>query len=466
LRSLLVWRESAPTLALHESLVLWPLPARLCLVHDLDSSRLELGAAFAQQLLLLGAAIALPRRHRVASFALLWFLGAHAAEAALVPGPLGAEHRNYLALVGPALGAAHAVFAALPRGLGLATALSVLAVTVLGAAAHARSEQWHSAEALWNDAVGKNPRDATARLERGALREGHADEALADFAEAVRLAPASARARARLAATLVSLRREREALPQAREAVAIDPHGAAGYAALGRIEASLGELEPAASAFARAIELGGERGVERDLGDTLVRLGRFEDSLSHFRAAIERDPGDDDARTGAGAALVELGRARDALNYLEPAVESQPNPRYLVHFADALWQLGDAGGALDAVSMAVRVDPSWPGSASRLAWMLAQSPDAERRDPARALRIADAALKQAGGSDPNLLDARAAALAAAGRFADARADAERAAGLAREVGDSALAESISAHAQSYARREPWRDPPRPFDPSP
>jgi len=248
-------------------------------------------------------------------------------------------------------------------------------------------------------------------------------------------------------------------------AVAIDPRSAAGYAALGRIEASLDELEPAAADFARAIEFSGEPGVERDLGDTPVRLGRFEDSLSHFRAAIERNPGDDDARTGAGAALIELGRAREALIYLEPAVESQPNPRYLTHFADALWQLGDAGGALDAVSMAMRVDPWWPGSASRLAWMLSQSPDAERRDPARALRIADAALKH-GGPDPNLLDARAAALAAAGRFADALADAEGAARLARDAGDAALAESISAHARSYARREPWRDPPRPFDPSP
>jgi hypothetical protein len=115
--------------------------------------------------------------------------------------------------------------------------------------------------------------------------------------------------------------------------------------------------------------------------------------------------------------------------------------------------------------MAVRVDPSWPGATSRLAWMLALCSDAERRDPARALRIADVALAQAGPPDPALLDARAAALAAAGRFADARAVAERAAGLAREAGDSALAESISAHAESYARREPWRDPPRPFEPS-
>ena len=160
---------------------------------------------------------------------------------------------------------------------------------------------------------------------------------------------------------------------------------------------------------------------------------------------------------------MELGRAREALAHLEPAVESQPNPRYLVHFADALWQIGDSGAALDAASMAVRVEPSWPDATSRLAWMLALAPDAARRDPERALRIADAALEMAGAPDAQLLDARAAALAANGRFAEARADTERAASLAS---DPTLAASIQAHAASYARRELVRDPPRPFSASP
>ncbi len=459
--------RNASALALYESLVVWPAPARLSLVHDLDGSPLALGAAFALQALLLGAAIAAARRYRVASFAVFWFLWHHGVEAAVVPGPLAAEHRNYLALAGPALGAGYALFAALGSRLGPATALAVLAIAALGAGTHARSEQWSSAEALWDDAVAKSPRDATARLERGELREasGRVGEALADFDEAVRLAPDSARARTRLAASLAGLGREREALAHAREAIALDPESSAAHAALGRTLASLGELAPAAAAFARALELGGEPDLARNLGDTLVRLGRFEESLPRYRAAIERDPGDDDARTGAGAALIELARAREALPYLETAVESQPNPRYLAHFADALWQLGDAGGALDAVAMAVRVDPSWPGATSRLAWMLALCPDPEHRDPARALRIADAALEQAGAPNAILLDARAAALAAAGRFADARADAARAADLARDAGDFALAAQVAAHAERYARRKPWPDPPRPFEAS-
>jgi protein O-mannosyl-transferase len=460
--------DLARALALHERLAIWPAPGLLSLVHDPGDSAPALTAALALQALLLVAGVALARRHPVAAFAVLWFLVVHTAEAVLVGPPLVAEHRNYFALVGPALGAAYALFAALPRALGLATALCVFWVTALGAATHARNELWREPAALWDDAVAKSPRDVGARLERGVLLEqsGRVDEALSDFAEAVRLAPGSAHARAQLAASLAAFGRERDALPHAREAVALDPTSATAHAALGRIEASLGELGSALDAFTRALALGGERGLERRIGDTLVRLGRFEESLAHYRAAIASDPGDDEARTGAGAALVELGRAQDALAYLEPAVESQPNPFYLSHFADALWVLGDAAGAVDAATMAVRVAPDWPGAATRLVWMLALTPDAERRDPARALRIADAAQKQVGAPSARLLDARAVALAAAGHFADARADADRATGLARDAGDSALAESIAARAAGYVRRELPRDPPRPFEASP
>jgi tetratricopeptide (TPR) repeat protein len=64
-------------------------------------------------------------------------------------------------------------------------------------------------------------------------------------------------------------------LPHAQEAVALAPDSADAHAELGRIQAALGQLGPAAESFARALALGGDPGVERELGDTLVRLGRF-----------------------------------------------------------------------------------------------------------------------------------------------------------------------------------------------
>src|SRR5262249_15245756 len=162
---------NASALALYEGLVVLPAPARLSLAHDLATSPLARGGAIALQVALLAAGAASARRRPVLSFALLWFFAVHAGEAAFAPPAIAAEYRNYLALVGPALGAGFALFAALPRGLGLATALSVFAVCALGTATHARGEVWRSPDPLWDDAVTKSPNSATARLERGALLE-------------------------------------------------------------------------------------------------------------------------------------------------------------------------------------------------------------------------------------------------------------------------------------------------------
>jgi protein O-mannosyl-transferase len=456
----IAWLGIAPALALHESLVVWPLPARMNAAHEIGGSAL---AALALQALLLGAAVAGARRYRVVSFALLWFLLQHAVAAAVEAGSPAAEHRNYLALAGPALGAAWLVYAPLERRLGLATALAVFAAGALGVAADARVALWRDPFALWDDAVNKSPHSALARIERGALfdERGRGDEALADLEEAVRLAPDSALAHARLAACLASFGRTDEALAQAREAVALDPGDAASQAWLGALEMKLGDPAAAAAAFEQSLAVKPSPDLERRLGDALVLLGRFEDSIGHYDAALARDPGNDEARTGAGAALVELGRAQDAIPYLEAAVESQPNPHYLVHMADALWQTGDQVSAIDMVQVAVRFGSEWHGATSRLVWMLAVT-TGDRRDPERALRVADAALKRAN-SDAILLDARAAALAALGRFDEAAAQAQSA---AEAAADPAFAAAIRERAASYVRREVWRDPPRPFEPSP
>ena len=233
-----------------------------------------------------------------------------------------------------------------------------------------------------------------------------------------------------------------------------------GATALGRIEAALGEHEAAIAAYRRALELGPETAAPASPWDSLLTLGRFDEAITHYRQAIATDPGDDDARVGAGAALVELGRTSEAMIYLEHAVESQPNPRYLAHFGDALWQLGEHASAIDALTAAVRVAPDWPGATSRLTWMLAVSPDPERRDPERAQRIAQAALAQLGAPDAALQDALAAALAAAGRFDEARAEAERAAEHGVRRRRCGAGRGNPRARRGYARREVWREPPR------
>jgi Flp pilus assembly protein TadD len=138
-----------------------------------------------------GPGRALPAR--VAAFGVLWWFLLLSPTSSVVPiADLVAEHRVYLALLGPALALAVAADAALaaraarPRW-GVAAAAAVL--LLLGGATAARAAVWRSAVSLWADAAAGNPSDPrVAGNHAYALAEaGRIEEARAEFKRAMRL---------------------------------------------------------------------------------------------------------------------------------------------------------------------------------------------------------------------------------------------------------------------------------------
>jgi Flp pilus assembly protein TadD len=71
-------------------------------------------------------------------------------------------------------------------------------------------------------------------------------------------------------------------------------------------------------------------------------------------------------------------------------------------------QRGDLEGALAYAQEAWRLRPQQLSAASRLAWVLATTPDAQRRDGAQALRVIEAALPDPDAAGPDALDVLAA----------------------------------------------------------
>ena len=137
------------------------------------------------------------------------------------------------------------------------------------------------------------------------------------------------------------------------------------------------------------------------LGVVLLEKGRPEESLAHLQTAIALDPHDGDAQYNMGNTLMEIGRASEAL----------------AHFNTAL-----------------QINPDDTQALNNMAWMLATWPDAMIRD-----------------------GTKAAALAETARFQDAVKTAERAAQLARDQGNFALANSIRGQVELYRASLPSRD---------
>jgi tetratricopeptide (TPR) repeat protein len=126
------------------------------------------------------------------------------------------------------------------------------------------------------------------------------------------------------------------------------------------------------------------------------------------------------------------------------------------HLGDALLAAGNPREAAAQWEQTLRLAPDFLEAANNLAWLLATTPDATVRDPARALEVglrARAIAERPGAaSDPeraSVLDTLAAAQAAAGRFADAAGTAALALALAERAGDAELARELRERLALY-----------------
>jgi len=91
-----------------------------------------------------------------------------------------------------------------------------------------------------------------------------------------------------------------------------------------------------------------------------------------------------------------------------------------------------------------------------LAWWLATCPEAKYRNGAEAVKYARGLIQRTGGSNPQVLDALAAAQAEAGDFAAAARTAARALAAARaDDGMKKLAEAVEKRLELYRGSKPY-----------
>lgn len=121
-------------------------------------------------LVLIPAALLLGRRYPVASFALLFYLAAHAMESSIFPLELVFEHRNYLAVIAPLFAVAWLLsgqaMSALRRVLAVA---AVLLVVALAALTHLRALDWSSEQRLILTEVTHHPDSPRAQFRTAQL---------------------------------------------------------------------------------------------------------------------------------------------------------------------------------------------------------------------------------------------------------------------------------------------------------
>jgi tetratricopeptide (TPR) repeat protein len=256
------------------------------------------------------------------------------------------------------------------------------------------------------------------------LAVGSVPQAIAHFAESVRLGPGVAAAHFNLGTALSAAGRVDEALIEYRRALEIQPDYALAHVNLGSVLLTRGDLDAASQHLRRALDLDpGNAEAQNNFGKLLAYAGRFGEGVGHLRRALEIRPDYPEARYNVAHALVGMGRAGDAV-------------------AD--------------YRTALRLRPDWPPVLSEFAWLLATHPTATLRDPAQAIYYAERAVSLTGRRDPVSLDVLGAAYAAAARFDDAVATARAAVDLLGEIGRSTPSDAAGRLAL-YQQRQPYVD---------
>lgn len=455
---------------LYASLVVWPLPSRLNLLHEIDVSHslLDPPTTLASVALLAAAAFFVVRQarpQRLLFFGAAWFALHMAIESGPVPLRMIFEHRLYLPLVGVAILVSGSLFAALGARRVVALGVSALLVALLSAATWARNETWRDTRALWRDTAAKSPGDWLARMQLGSVlaREGRLDAALEEIDRAIALAPEAHRPRDLKGAVLLALGRPQDALASQLEAIRLAPGDPSPRMNAARVLVSLGRLDEAAEQLEAALAISADEDAVYQLARVRERQGRIEEALALQERVLRIDPRHRAAMADAGGLLARLGRHQEAVERLSAALESPGDARedaeWLRVLASSLWALGRPAEAIAALERGEALDPGSVPLANDLAWMLATCPDPTLRDPARALATVEATLRMTGRADAGLLDTWAASQAAVGDFERAVELAGRAVEAARADGDAAQAARIEGRLALYRRGEPWVEAP-------
>lgn len=207
----------------------------------------------------------------------------------------------------------------------------------------------------------------------------------------------------------------------------------------------------------------GVKKLHNSLGNALVRRGRWDEAAWQFEQALQAPPEETpEAHNNLANILAQQGRYEEAIGHYLQVLAIRPDfPAAYGNLANVLQLQGRYAEAVEQYRGALRQRPEDVTTLGNLAWLLATRefpPEAAGGGPG-AVELAEKACELTGQRDANLLDTLAAAYAAAGRFDDAAATAQRAVNRAMESGQWELARMAVQRMKLYQSGQPYREPP-------
>lgn len=299
-----------------------------------------------------------------------------------------------------------------------------------------------------------------------ALPEQRLHEILAGLSAAQAQTPEYGRVRKMLAEALTGLAGAQsaaghpdQAAASLRQALAHDTDRSETHTLLGIAMCDLHDPAAAVEEFDAAISVSPRDALaQHNMGVALLTLQRPADALPYLRAAVELRPKDANSRRSLAVAYLNLHQPSDAVREFQTTLQLRPDDASNYEsLAVAQFLSGKKSEAASTLRDGLARFPRPPRMCLRLGWLLATSTEASMRDGSQSLELAGIAVEALGPSDPQALDALAAALAENGQFDEAASTARQAADAAIRRGQAPLAQLLENRAAQYDSHRPWRE---------
>jgi protein O-mannosyl-transferase len=323
----------------------------------------------------------------------------------------------------------------------------------------AQRGQIREAQSELEEALRLNPENADAHANLGVLlqRVGDAQGAFDRFQTAIRLEPKNADAHNNLGMLFASQGKRDMAFDQFTEAVQLNPRLASAHYNLGVALAEQGKRAEAIDQYSEAVRLEpADLPSRNNLAWELLRAGRWQEAVTHLEELVREAPEFALAHDNLGIVLATQGKSDQALHHFQEAVRLQPTvAQFHCDLALALLERGDENAARTHFDEALRRETVWPQRTDATARELASDPDSRARNGVLALRLAKEVCAATNNQKAAYLDTLAASYAELGRFAEARAAAQRALAVAARDA-SADAAGIQSRLHLYENDAPFR----------
>jgi tetratricopeptide (TPR) repeat protein len=220
------------------------------------------------------------------------------------------------------------------------------------------------AEQLLEQAVDACPLDAEARRHyaEALWQRGEHQKAVAQLEEAVHLAGEDPVLQVRLAEMHLAMGRTASARAAAEQALDLDPKLAAAWAIRGRLNRAAGQLRPALADLHRALGYApNDRQLLLDVAELYRELNQPQRALATLCALADTyTPGEEPQQVLhlTGLAFLALGRYEDAVESFSAAViRDQPTAELFHRLGEAELLAGRPGAAADAAHHALALKP-------------------------------------------------------------------------------------------------------------